>query len=124
SRPRAKRGMETLRRDCDGASTSPDTLAVVGVHEIGKPALETGGWQDGHILFDEKVFEDDFTFRHPAEAHRRLTPGHTDRAAIVTDREETPDTEVLPAFIENARKNQMQSRNSGDRHPLLFSLIL
>src|SRR6185369_8298571 len=109
-------------RDPHGASAGPDTLAVVRVHEIGKPALESGGRHDGHTVFHEEILEQDFAFGHSAKTHRGFAPGHADRAAVVANREEAADTEILSAFIENARKNQVQSRNSSARNPMLLSI--
>src|SRR5262249_53727275 len=90
--------IECSRRNSHGASTRANALLFVGFTATVNPGFEPGGRQDRHIVFDKKVFEDDFTFRHTAQTHRRFTHGHTDRAAIVTYRKETTDTEVLPAL--------------------------
>src|SRR6478609_2424534 len=96
---------QTQRHGCRA-----NALGIVGVHEIGESAPETGWWKHHHVVADFHIPEQDFGFRDAAQSHGGLARSDHKALGLIADRQKPSNALLLAGFVENAGKYQMQPR--------------
>ncbi len=107
-----ERVLERTGGDAHRDRARPDALAVIGVHQVGKAALESRWRQHHHLRRNFQVLEREFPFRHSAQAHGLLALCDAEpfrRALVrVAYGEEAADAEALALLVIDAREDQVQ----------------
>ena len=100
----------------------PDTLAVIGIHQVGKATPETGGRQQHPVLRQFQVLEEDLRLRDAAQAHGRLPLPDPQARVLVADGNETADAQPVALRVQHPREDQMQAGDAAAGDPVLLAV--
>src|SRR6516225_12477792 len=112
-----KRTLGNTKSDRAGA----DSLAVVGVYEIRKPAAKAAWRQHEHVLVNCKILEDHLGFRDAAKSHRGL-PLCDDQAGSAGQSNKPTNPLLLTSLVKCPSEYQMQFGDPAARNPMLFAV--
>ena len=110
---------KSARGDTHGNRAGADALAVIGIHQISKAALETAGRRQHAPCRDFQIVEADFPFRHAAQAKRHLAPRDRDAFILACNRKKAANAKLAACLVKGAGKNEMQLRDAGASDPML-----
>ena len=103
---------------CHGTCT--DTLTVVGIHQSGKPSLQTFRRNQNHLFRNFQIFTNNLCFRNAAQTHCRFACSYFQ--TICTTQCDESGNALRFLIFKNTGKNQMKLGNSTSSNPVLCAV--
>src|SRR5207245_10915024 len=98
-------------------------LSDIGIHQVRKTVAQSAWRHEQHFGRHFEIVEDQLALRNPAQAQRRLALADDQSLGGVelgmAHEDESADALLGAALVEHPRKNQVQSRYSAARDPML-----
>ena len=83
-------------------------MAVIGVHQIGKPLTQSARRQGQRVGRYLHVFEQDLRLGDAAQPHRRLPRADPQALGLVADRDKATDPFLFTVLVEDAGEDEVE----------------